>query len=84
VAVRVTIAAERSPLPFPSMSARAPCFLEASLAGLRIAHRADLDPGLVVRAVRRHIANTRTARATLEQRLIRSCSVMQACSSSMR
>jgi hypothetical protein len=64
--VRFAIAPERSPLPFPSMSARAPCFLEASIAGLRIAHRADLDPGLVVRAIRRHIANTRSAREACE------------------
>lgn len=41
-------------------------FLEASVAGLRIAHRADLDPALVVRAIRRHMANTRTARGECE------------------
>jgi tRNA A-37 threonylcarbamoyl transferase component Bud32 len=48
------------------MSARTQFFLEARVAGLRIAHRADLEPALVVRAIRRHIANTRTARGECE------------------
>jgi hypothetical protein len=33
---------------------------------MRIIHRTDLDPALVVRAIRRHIANTRTARGECE------------------
>jgi len=48
------------------MSARAQFFLEARVAGLRIAHRADLDPDLVVCAIRRHLVNTRTAREECE------------------
>jgi len=48
------------------MTARAQFFLEARVPGLRLAHRADLDPALVVRAIRRHIANARTARGECE------------------
>ena len=53
-------------LPFRPMSARAQFFLEARVEGLRIAHRADLDPDLVVCAIRRHLVNTRTAREECE------------------
>jgi hypothetical protein len=40
-----------------AVSAHQPSFLEARVAGLRIAHRADLDPGIVVRAIARHREN---------------------------
>ena len=39
------------------MKARRPAFLEARAGGLRILHRADVDPALVVQAVARHREN---------------------------
>jgi hypothetical protein len=48
------------------MPARTQSFLEARVEGLRIAHRSDVDPAVVVRAIRRHVANTATARGECE------------------
>jgi hypothetical protein len=39
------------------VKARGPAFLEARVGGLRIVHRADVDPALVVQAIARHREN---------------------------
>lgn len=44
-------------LPSPGVSERRPAFLEARAGGLRIVHRADVDPALVVQAIARHRQN---------------------------
>jgi tRNA A-37 threonylcarbamoyl transferase component Bud32 len=40
-----------------AVNARQPAFLEARAGGLRIVHRADVDPALVVQAIARHREN---------------------------